>query len=256
MQAQQASLLVYHMRLLPIVLVALSAQRATACTAVVAGRKATANGATLLLHTDDCLDCDFRLARVPPLSASAVAQPEPVRLFSQLYPREVSNRSPTYDPSNLDTDLPKPLLDVWTSDEWYNNQTIGELAPLEPEVAAMLGVVAEGTLATIEGLYSIANSKQVAMVESTCGATPALLSLARTNPSQGARDGALWDISALSRVALSRCPSARCAVDLMGYLATRDGFYGGHGTGLPEVAANGELLLVSAECARVPLLCC
>jgi dipeptidase len=86
------------------------------------------------------------------------------------------------------------------------------------------------------------------MVESTCGATPALLSLARTNPSQGARDGALWDISALSRVALSRCPSARCAVDLMGYLATRDGFYGGHGTGLPEVAANGELLLVSAAC--------
>jgi len=206
------------------------------------------NGATLLLHTDDCLDCDFRLARVPPLSASAAAQPEPVRLFSQLYPREVSSRSPTYDPSNLDTELPKPLLDVWTSDEWYNNQTIGELAPLEPEVAAMLGVVAEGTLATIEGLYSIANSKQVAMVESTCGATPALLSLARTNPSQGARDGALWDISALSRVALSRCPSARCAVDLMGYLATRDGFYGGHGTGLPEVAANGELLLVSAAC--------
>ena len=73
------------MRLLPIVLAALTAQRATACTAVVAGRKATANGATLLLHTDDCLDCDFRLARVPPLSASAVAQPEPVRLFSQLY---------------------------------------------------------------------------------------------------------------------------------------------------------------------------
>ena len=236
------------MRLLPIVLVALTVQRATACTAVVAGRKATANGATLLLHTDDCLDCDFRLARVPPLSASAAAQPEPVRLFSQLYPREVSSRSPTYDPSNLDTELPKPLLDVWTSDEWYNNQTIGELAPLEPEVAAMLGVVVEGTLATIEGQYSIANSKQVAMVESTCGATPALLSLARTNPSQGARDGALWDISALSRVALSRCPSARCAVDLMGYLATRDGFYGGHGTGLPEVAANGELLLVSAEC--------
>ena len=83
MQAQQASLLVYHMRLLPIVLVALSAQRATACTAVVAGRKATANGATLLLHTDDCLDCDFRLARVPPLSASAVAQPEPVRIFRE-----------------------------------------------------------------------------------------------------------------------------------------------------------------------------
>jgi hypothetical protein len=34
----------------------------------------------------------------------------------------------------------------------------------------------------------------------------------------------------------------------MGYLATREGFYGGHGTGLPEVAANGELLLVSAAC--------
>ena len=34
----QAPMLVYHMRLLPIVLLALTAQRATACTAVVAGR--------------------------------------------------------------------------------------------------------------------------------------------------------------------------------------------------------------------------
>jgi hypothetical protein len=42
-------------------------------------------------------------------------------------------------------------------------------------------------------------------------------------------DGALWDISALTKAALARCATARCAIDLMGLLAVREGYYGQHG---------------------------
>ena len=54
----------------------------------------------------------------------------------------------------------------------------------------------------------------------------------------------MWDISALTKAALARCASARCAVDLMGYLAVTEGFYGAHG--FPgELGANGESLLLA-----------
>ena len=40
-------------RAIELVVAALCVQQAHACTALVAGRKATANGATFLLHTDE-----------------------------------------------------------------------------------------------------------------------------------------------------------------------------------------------------------
>lgn len=151
------------MRLLALLLV--SVRTTSACTAFVAGRLATANGATLLLHTDDCLDCDFRIARVAPLSASAAARPQAVRPFRETYPREVSARSPTYSVGNLEADLPQALRSTWASEEWAANNTIGELPALPAAVAAALGTV-DGTLGTLEGLYSIANSRQVRRLRS------------------------------------------------------------------------------------------
>ena len=44
--------------------VGLLVSTADACTVLIAGKKATVDGATLLLHTDDCANCDFRLGRM------------------------------------------------------------------------------------------------------------------------------------------------------------------------------------------------
>jgi len=213
-----------------------------ACTTVLAGNKATTDGSTLLMHTDDCGECDFRLARVPPAATSSAS---PVLRFTSTYPREVSSRAATYATTNLDTRLPNALRDTWVSAEWMANQTLGVLEAFEPRVAEALGVpAADTTFGTLEGLYSIVNSEQVAIAESTATQSPLLLPKMRTPPAAGApygtsRDGALWDVAALTRVALARCPTARCAVDVMGHLAVRDGFYG-------SIAAEcGEALLVA-----------
>ena len=201
---------------------------------------------------------------MPALSAEAAAQDQPVNTFRETYPRTVSALSPTYDPANLDPQLPGSLRATWASKEWATNNTIGSLPPLPAAVASALGVITDATYATVEGLYSIVNSREVAVAESTSSAMPELVSLARTHASQTRREGALWDISALSRVALARCATARCAIDLMGYLAVRDGFYGGHGRGAVDASANGETLLVAdptEACAysaapQPPAACC
>lgn len=195
------------------------------------------------LHTDDCGECDFRLARVPPTDAS---KPSPVLRFTNSYPREVSTRSPTYVPHNLDEQLPPNLLETWRTAEWTANQTLGLTPALGADVAAALGVSPPNgqTYGTIEGLYSIINSEQVAIAESTAQQTALLPSKVRPNANVGGpyatkRDGGLYDIAALTRVALARCPTARCAIDLMGYLATSEGYY----AALPEY--SGETLLVA-----------
>lgn len=219
------------------------------CTIAAAAAGATTDGSTLLFHADDCLNCDFRLARVPPAAAS---EPARVLRFRETYPREVSTRAPTYSAVNLDDQLDPPLLTAWSSAEWEANATLGFLEALDPAIATALGIdLVDGrTYGTLEGLYSIANTEQVAIVESTSACAPLLTSLARPHVPLGGgaaatrTDGALWDISALTKAALARCASARCTVDMMGYLAVRDGFYGGHGDP-SEVATYGETLLVA-----------
>ena len=238
-----------------LLMIMLSVERTTACTAFIAGRKATTDGTTLLMHTDDCLNCDFRLARTLPREGAEVADVQPVLTFRETYPREVSERAATYSPSKLDRELPAELLSTWRSAEWAENQTIGELRRLDSAVSEALGAASadSGFYGTLEGLYSIANSKEVAIVESTSGASPLLFSLARTHRSMSAQEGALWDISALTKAALAVCPTARCAIDLMGYLAVMDGFYGGHGALGAALLAPLRMLLASAERrARTP----
>ena len=68
------------------------------------------------------------------------------------------------------------------------------------------------TYGSLEGLYSIANTAQVAVVESTSGANPLLWSPVRPLATfkngivaEATRlDGALYDIAALSKAALAR----------------------------------------------------
>ncbi|EOD11640.1 hypothetical protein EMIHUDRAFT_214509 [Emiliania huxleyi CCMP1516] len=178
-------------------------------------RGATADGSTLLLHTDDGGDLDFRLGRTHPRD---VRKPWPVLRKRPQYPREVSDRSPTYSPDSLDATLPADLLDRWRSAEWAANQTIGKLV-LDPSIAVLLGVDPDTTrtFGALEGAYAIVNEKQVAIVESTC------------------------------EVALALCATARCAVDLMGHLAVRDGFYGEDGSDAAKPFGGENVMVADPE---------
>jgi dipeptidase len=78
------------------------------------------------------------------------------------------------------------------------------------------------------------NEKQLSIGESTCSGVFS---------AKGAHRGgdALFCVNELSRVAMERCVTARCAVALMGDLAERYGFYGASG----GVEGGSETLLVA-----------
>lgn len=210
-QWRHAAFCCYHSTTMATRLLVLSlATTANACTVAMAGGGATADGSTMLLHTDDCLNCDFRIARVAPVPANT---PTRVLRFRETFPREVSTRSPTYAPENLGA-FPPALLDTWRSSTWLSNATLGVLSTIDPAVLAAVGAGSPDgdTYGTIEGLYSIANTEQVAIAETTSAAL-ALLWQPSRQPLGTRFDGALWDISALSKAALARCPTAKCAIE-------------------------------------------
>jgi dipeptidase len=102
------------------------------------------------------------------------------------------------------------------------------------------------TYAYLDGAYPIINEHQLAMGESTCDAR---FALAGKPVAFGGE--ALFDIVALGRVALERCRTARCAIDTMGSLAEKYGFYGGMDKdwdvpgGMTDVGEGGEALTLS-----------
>lgn len=75
------------------------------------------------------------------------------------------------------------------------------------------------TYARTEATYGIANEFQVGIGESTCSGIFSALPI-------GYGGKALLSIDELSRISLERCNTSRCAVQLMGDLATEYGFYG------------------------------
>ena len=85
-----------------------------------------------------------------------------------------------------------------------------------------------------DGYFGLLNDQGLGIAESTCssrivGAT-----------SRAAGGAGLWYTDELSRVAMERLDNAKEAVQLMGDLAVKDGFYGGDGANLP-----GESLIVT-----------
>lgn len=85
------------------------------------------------------------------------------------------------------------------------------------------------------GTFPIQNDKQLTMGESTCETT------FWSTPSNYANGKAHFSIRSLMEVAMERCATARCAIEIMGKLATEFGFYG------PEdgpIASDGEALTI------------
>lgn len=78
------------------------------------------------------------------------------------------------------------------------------------------------------------NEHQVSIGESTCGSLLTALPV-----SKGGK--ALLEAGELSRIALERCDTAKCAVELMGQLATKHGYYGADAT----QGEGGEALQVT-----------
>ena len=101
------------------------------------------------------------------------------------------------------------------------------------------------TFSYLDGSYGLMNEHQLAIGESTCDAR---LGLSAKPIAFGGQ--ALFDIAALSRLALERCMTSRCAIQTMGDLAVERGFYGGELTDwtpslMTDAAEGGEALTIA-----------
>ncbi|KAJ0408854.1 hypothetical protein P43SY_000750 [Pythium insidiosum] len=173
--------------------------------------KASANGAPMTTHSADCASCDFRIAKVPAQRHDDGEQHDVV-LIKLGYPRY----GDVYKPENLDTRFY----------QWNETAPIGSI----PEVSETYGY--------IDGVYGILNEHQLAMGESTCSARFV------SRPKQHGGE-ALFDIAALSRVAMQRTKTARDAILLMGDLAVQYGYYGAEWEGDGAFGEAGEALTIA-----------
>ena len=165
-----------------------------ACTTLIVGKGATADGSVMATHSDDAeAGPDPRLVRVPSQDHSDGSS-RPIYYDTEDFPRFVGDRGvEAYLPSN---------------NPGYNaSVAIGSI----PQVAH--------TFSYYEATYGILNEKQVGIGESTCSAI--FGTQAREHGGH-----ALFSVDSLSRIAMERASSAREAVQLMGDLAVQEGFYG------------------------------
>ncbi|RLL84826.1 dipeptidase [Mesotoga sp. BH458_6_3_2_1] len=174
--------------LLVLIAVAAIVSLGWACTTVIVTKGASVDGSVMTSHSCDCGECDFRYVFIPAADFEAGSK-RPVYPFHEPYPRYIGkDMGPTYDDPNF--------------------------APYEP-----LGYIdqVEHTFAYYEAAYGVINEHQVAIGECTCSAK------VYAQPVAGE---CIFDIAALSKVALERCTTARDAVKVMGDLAVEYGYYG------------------------------
>jgi dipeptidase len=182
-------------------LVVLSLSLVNGCTLIAVGRKATADGSCIVAHTDDAGGgaSDVRLVKVP-----AAEWPEgsmrPVYNFHPGYPRVVTkHRGPIYEP--------KDDQEVW--------KPIGHI----PQVKKTYGYFDQD--------YGLQNEVQLTIAETSCGARTVGWCLDKPWGKN------LLSIAELSRIALERCDSARCAIKTMGHLGEKYGYFD-EDSGTPE----------------------
>eukprot|EP00667_Euglena_gracilis_P004711 EG_transcript_4739 len=163
------------------------------CTLIIVGKDASTTGAAMVAHTDDAGGdaTDIRLVHVPAMDHKHGAK-RPVYAFQAGYPRVVAEeRGPAYQPKR------------------------GQ-KPFEP-----LGWIPQvpHTYSYFDHNYGLINEKGLALAETTVGARTAGWS---KKYSYGHN---VFGIAELSKVALERCATARCAIQTMGDLAVEYGFY-------------------------------
>ena len=171
-----------------------------ACSTFLVGRAASFDGSVLVTHSDDGEgNPDARLSYIPAKSHDPNSK-RPVWPDLEDNPRFVGNeRGETYAP--------------------------GRSVPIETPKTEPIGFIDQVnyTHGYHEGNYGIINDKQLGIGESTCSGR---------FEAEGRHNGgdALFCANELSRIAMERCATARCAVELMGSLAYEHGFYGASGS--------------------------
>lgn len=194
------------------------------CTAIVVGHQATSDGAGYTSSTSDCLDCDFRLAKVPLRERGSNPVSRPVFLYRTQYPHVVQEgRADTWRKENLEGS--ERQINAWSD---FASKPIGYV----PEVEKTYALLETGSG------YGIVNEKMVAMSESTC-----IAKFVAKPVNNGGH--ALFDVGELSRIALERSASARDAIKLMGSMAEQYGYYGAEWDTSIKYDEAGENLMVS-----------
>jgi len=172
------------------------------CTSILVAKGGAAGGATMTSQTNDCFNCDFRISRVP-AKTHAPGSLRALWAGREAYPRYIgTDRGETYFPERVDTSVYP-----WKAGEGLDHTVMATV----PEV--------EATYAYLDGSYGIMNEWGLSMGESTCGSLLTAASVAMGGTAK-------MDIRELGRIAMERCKSAKCAVDLMGRLAITHGYFG------------------------------
>jgi len=191
-----------------------------ACTTMIITKGASKDGSVFVAHSDDSEMFDNRLVYVPAADhkpgsmrpvyydpASLGSRPE---FNSNVLRRYVgTHRGPVY----IDNDIPQSI-------------PLGFI----PQVAH--------TYAYMDGTYGLMNEHQLMMGEATNGSKVTL------EPEAGKR---IFYSAELSRVALERCKTARCAIELIGELIDTYGYYG-TGEVLPIADTKEGWVLEMAPC--------
>ncbi|KAG1712844.1 hypothetical protein DVH05_000579 [Phytophthora capsici] len=212
---------------LALVMISMLQARVEACTAIAVTRGASADNSTLIAHTDDAGGgaADLRLVRVPaqdhePGSKRAVYN------FNGGYPRVVvPDRGVHYQPV-FDPDVEK-------------TQAYSTPLGYIPQV--------DHTYAYFDQDYGMMNEAQLSIGESTCGAKTVGWPL----DVPGGKN--LFGIAELTKIALERCATARCAVDTMGTLAEKYGFYSEDSGDMakPDYGDSAEALVIGDKFGEV-----
>lgn len=197
------------------------ADQSLACTAIAVGKDASATGYPMVGHSEDSgpVTNDVRLVRVPRQQWPEGSM-RPLYNWQPGYPRVVSTELGTPDYGPFDGD-----------DEWQKALSV-PLAHI-PQVSETWGYW--------DTDYGVQNEWGVSIGESTCTARtvgwPSSLPYGHNNAG----------IEDLSKIALERCKTARCAVETMGTISVEQGFYSADSGDpkLPAYSGSSECLLVA-----------
>jgi dipeptidase len=176
-----------------------AASTVLSCTTLAVGKLATMDGSVMATHSNDGSgDTDPRLVKIP-ARVHELGATRPVYLSPEKYPRYVGTErhASSYFVENCQAGPTKCV----------NSVPIGYI----PQVTHTFGY--------FEATYGTMNEKQVSIAESTCSGVFAALPI-------GGGGQALISINELTQIAMERGSTAREAIQIMGSLTEKYGFYG------------------------------
>jgi dipeptidase len=161
------------------------------CTNIAITKGASDNNSNYVMMTADAGDTDFRILYIPAVDHKAGSK-------RPIYPNSGNGAAyPRYNGTDLGPN--------------YNNPSLKKSEPI--------GYIEQvpHTYAYFDAAFGVMNEHQLSISENTCAAKAYL------SPKKGER---IFDIVELSRIAMERCKTAKEAVQLMGKLAEKYGYYG------------------------------